>query len=126
MSDAGAPPATDAPPAEAPADAPRNDDAPARRSRSRSPRRSRSRSPRRSRSRSRSGGRGGSPGRGGADGKLSGTACRWNARGFGFITPAPGNGNEDLFCHFSSILDGNCLGVRVCGGGRGGCEGISV
>merc|ERR1719272_597530 len=40
-------------------------------------------------------------------GKLKGTACRWNERGFGFIKPA--DGGEDLFCHVSGIQDGNML-----------------
>merc|ERR1712070_467820 len=67
--------------------------------------RSGSRSPekddRRDRSRSRS------RGRGGEGGRLKGTACRWNDRGFGFIKPQ--DGGEDLFCHVSSIEDGNYL-----------------
>jgi len=71
------------------------------RSRSRSPpRRSRSRSPPR-----RDDDRDGPSGGGG--GKEKGTACRWNERGFGFIRPS--DGGEDLFCHCSQILDGNCL-----------------
>ena len=99
-------------------DAPRDDgdDAPARRSRSRSPadrrERSRSRSPRgRSRSRSRSparGGYGSSPPPRGE--RKTGVAGRWNPRGFGFITPD--QGGEDLFCHFSSITDGNMVSDR--------------
>ncbi|RHY64719.1 hypothetical protein DYB34_011327 [Aphanomyces astaci] len=36
-----------------------------------------------------------------------GTAARWNEKGFGFIKPD--DGAEDVFCHFSSIKDGNCL-----------------
>ena len=43
----------------------------------------------------------------GEGGRLKGQACRWNERGFGFIKPA--DGGEDLFCHVSSIEDGNCL-----------------
>ena len=101
---------------------PRDNDAPAGdapathdRSRSRSPEdrndRSRSRSPRRSRSRSRSPamnpGYGGSPPRGD---RKTGVAGRWNPRGFGFITPD--QGGEDLFCHFSSISDGNMVRPR--------------
>ena len=46
------------------------------------------------------GGRGGGP-------RLKGRACRWNPRGFGFITPE--DGSEDVFCHSSSIRDGNAL-----------------
>ena len=89
---------------------PRDNDAPAGdapatrdRSRSRSPRRSRSRS----RSPARNPGYGGSPPRGD---RKTGVAGRWNPRGFGFITPD--QGGEDLFCHFSSISDGNM--VRPC------------
>ena len=58
---------------------------------------------RRSRSRSRSRGRDG----GGGGGKQKGVACRWNDRGFGFIKPS--DGSEDVFCHVSSIKDGNML-----------------
>ena len=65
--------------------------------------RSRSRDRKKSRSRSRSRGRGG----GGGKKRLKGEACRWNPRGFGFIKPA--DGGEDLFCHVSSIRDGNAL-----------------
>ena len=65
--------------------------------------RSRSRDRKKSRSRSRSRGRGG----GGSKKRLKGEACRWNPRGFGFIKPA--DGGEDLFCHVSSIRDGNAL-----------------
>lgn len=73
------------------------------RSRSRSPRRSRS-PPRRSRSRSRSPGRNSSRGE---EGKVfTGVAGRWNDRGFCFITV---DGEDDIFCHFSNISDGNCL-----------------
>merc|ERR1711865_499460 len=61
----------------------------------------------RSRSRSRSRGRDRGDDRGGEAGKLKGTACRWNERGFGFIKPA--DGGEDLFCHVSGIQDGNML-----------------
>ena len=48
-----------------------------------------------------------------ADGKMSGVAQRWNDRGFGFIRPD--DGGEDLFCHFSSIMDGSALqeGAKV-------------
>ena len=43
----------------------------------------------------------------------SGTACRWDDQGFGFIKPD--DGGVDLFCHVSSITDGSCLqdGARV-------------
>ena len=34
-------------------------------------------------------------------------AMRWNERGFGFIKPDAGG--DDLFCHLSQIIDGNCL-----------------
>merc|ERR1712216_775028 len=62
--------------------------------------RSRSRR-RRSRSRSRS--------RMGHRGRMRGTAMRWNNdRGFGFIQPE--GGGDDIFCHFSAVEDGNCLG----------------
>mmetsp|Transcript_28571 Transcript_28571/g.34695 ORF Transcript_28571/g.34695 Transcript_28571/m.34695 type:complete len:211 (+) Transcript_28571:346-978(+) len=77
------------------------------RRRSRSPeerRRSRSRS--RSRSRDRGYG-GGSRGGGGGSGRQSGVVQRWNDRGFGFIKPD--SSDEDVFCHFSEIKDGNCL-----------------
>ena len=47
-----------------------------------------------------------SPERGG---KSTGKALRWNAKGFGFIKPD--DGGEDLYCHFSSILDGKALKV---------------
>ena len=40
--------------------------------------------------------------------RLKGVSARWNSeRGFGFIIPT--NGGEDIFCHFSSITDGNVL-----------------
>jgi cold shock CspA family protein len=62
----------------------------------------------RSRSRSRSRGRGGGGGGGGGGGRLKGEACKWNPRGFGFIKPLEGGG-DDVFCHVSVLTDGNCL-----------------
>jgi len=71
------------------------------RSRSRSISKSRSLS-RRRRSRSRS--------RGGRDGKKStGVVVSWmDSRGFGFIKPD--KGGDDVFCHISSLNDGDALG----------------
>ena len=50
-------------------------------------------------------------GGGGNDGsskRLKGEVKGWNMeRGFGFIKPI--NGGEDVFCHFSSITEGNVL-----------------
>ena len=68
----------------------------------------------RSRSRERDGGergggggdRGGDYGGGGGR-KVTGVACKWNPRGFGFIRPD--DGGDDVFCHCSAITDGNCL-----------------
>jgi len=48
------------------------------------------------------------------DGKMeSGTAKRWNEKGYGFIQPD--DGGEDVFCHFSGISDGRMLieGTKV-------------
>ena len=58
-------------------------------------------------------GRRGRAGRGGGvmglppTGKLQGIVKKWTATSYGFI--APDDGGEDLFCHFSQILDGNAL-----------------
>jgi cold shock CspA family protein len=68
-------------------------------------RRSRSRSPPR-RGDDRNGGGGG--GGGGRGQRLKGETARWNPRGFGFIKPMDGGG-EDIFCHVSVITDGNVL-----------------
>ena len=38
---------------------------------------------------------------------MRGEAARWNSRGFGFIKPD--QGDEDVFCHVSSIVGGNAL-----------------
>eukprot|EP00035_Acanthoeca_spectabilis_P017265 m.359947 g.359947 ORF g.359947 m.359947 type:complete len:363 (-) comp16634_c1_seq2:93-1181(-) len=46
-------------------------------------------------------------GGGGGGGFVNGTAARWNDRGFCFIRPE--DGTEDVFCHFSSITDGDRL-----------------
>ena len=40
-------------------------------------------------------------------GMKAGTVKFWNTKGFGFIET--GEGGDDLFCHFSSITDGNAL-----------------
>lgn len=41
-------------------------------------------------------------------GKLTGIAKRWNdSQGFGFIKPD--DGSEDIFCHRTSIEDGDCF-----------------
>jgi cold shock CspA family protein len=54
-------------------------------------------------------GQGGVGGGGSGGVKSSGIALRWNARGFGFIKPDGDETGENLFCHYSSIDDGNCL-----------------
>ena len=47
----------------------------------------------------------------GADGRIKGTVARWNKdRGYGFIKPD--DGDEDVFCHYSSISDGGFLEVN--------------
>lgn len=54
------------------------------------------------------------PGGMNGSGKMNGTVARWNAeRGFGFISPS--TGGEDIFCHTTSIVDGNALpeGAKV-------------
>jgi cold shock CspA family protein len=53
----------------------------------------------------RGGGGGGGRGGGGGGGPGAGSMLRWNEeKGFGFIKPD--KGDEDLFCHFSYLLDG--------------------
>ena len=40
-------------------------------------------------------------------GSMTGVVIRWCANGYGFIRPD--DGGEELFCHCSSITDGNKL-----------------
>ena len=40
--------------------------------------------------------------------RKQGTCVAWNHKGFGFIRPDDGKG-DDLFCHATQISDGNCL-----------------
>ena len=41
---------------------------------------------------------------------VAGLAKRWNEeRGFGFITPQGAASGQDIFCHRTAIIDGDCL-----------------